>query len=90
MRFTFTVSLLSLGLLAGCGSQTPAEKAAAKVCLMDTAGVLLTVVPGTIDASGKVTAQTAIPAAGVVLKSALSDPNCAAAILAAEAPAKSN
>ena len=79
MRIIFTVSLLSLGLLAACGSQTPAQKAAATACLMDTAGAVLTVVPGTIDTSGKVSAQTAVPAAGTVLSGALSDPNCEAA-----------
>ena len=73
-------------MLAACASQTPAQQAA-DVCLMDTAGTVLKVVPGTIGTDGKVTTQTALPAFGVVLASGLSDPNCAAALAAASAPA---
>ena len=89
MRITATIiPILAAGLLAACASQTPAQKAAATACLMDAAGAVLAVVPGTMDAAGNVSARTAVPAAGSVLKTALNDPNCAAAMLAAEAPAK--
>jgi hypothetical protein len=89
MRFVLGGILLGCLTLAACANQTPAQQAATLACVEDEAGAILSIV--STDASGiPTTTTTVIGGVTGVLKTAASDPNCAAAIAGAASAASAS